>query len=64
MTPIAQKALNKVLQSDLSHEHEDKQDDDNQAETAAGAVSPIAAVAPGRQDAQKHKNQDYQQNHS
>jgi len=41
---------------------QDQYDDQDQTETAAGAVTPVAAVAPGRQGADQCKNQNHDQN--
>ena len=45
---------------DPSHQQQHQQDDNDQAETAAGSVAPLAAVAPRRQGADQQQDQDDQ----
>src|ERR1700677_2912379 len=47
---------------DVSHDHKDQHDNNQQPDSAAGPVTPLAAVAPGGQAAQKHQNQNNDQN--
>jgi hypothetical protein len=49
---------------DLSHYHQDEQDDQNQSQCAARSVTPIARVAPGRQSAHEEQNNDDEQKQS
>ena len=42
--------------------HADEQNYDNQSQPAARAIAPASAVRPGGQRAQKHQNQNHNQN--
>jgi hypothetical protein len=46
------------------HENEHQQYHDDKAQPAAGTISPVAAMAPGRQRAQEHQDNDNQQDQS
>lgn len=61
LSPVKARVALLLACLDTAHQQQDDQDDHNQPDAPAGAVTPAAAVAPGRQDAEQHQNQNNQQ---
>ena len=57
ITPMS----NRTRQLNAPHENEHQQYHDDKAQPDARTVSPVAAMAPGRQRAQEHQDNDNQQ---
>jgi hypothetical protein len=50
------------LAQDLTEQQQDQQNNEDQADDARGAIAPVAAVSPGRDDAEQDQNQNDDQN--
>jgi hypothetical protein len=50
-----------IWASNTTQEDQDQEDDDDQTESAARGISPGAAVTPGRQRADEHQDQEYEE---
>ena len=62
LSPVKARVALLLACLDAAHQQQDQQDDNNQPDAPAGAVTPAAAVAPGGQGADQHQNQNDQQN--